>query len=163
MAMAQHEYELMLDQRKRTSRFFRVALHVHSAASHDFGRGICDKTLNDKEHLSTEAGRQEFLTALQNNLDLVAITDHMVCTEAVALSRLPCPRANFMALPGMEVNVRLKPPFDSYRFHLLAIYPPGTSVDQINRIFFNHQEIGAEDCRDQKNCEVSNVELVEFI
>src|SRR5260370_39518459 len=107
MATAQQEYELIIEQRKRTSRFFRVALHVHSAASHDFGKGICDKTLNDKERLSTDAGRQEFLTALHDNLDLVAITDHMVCAEAVALSRPPCPRHNFILPPGMERNVSL--------------------------------------------------------
>jgi DNA repair ATPase RecN len=163
MATAHQEYESILEQGKRTSRFFRVALHVHSAASHDFGSRTCDKNINDKERLVTDGGRQEFVIALQEKLDLVAITDHMICSEGVALSRLPAPRTNFMVLPGMEVNVRLKPPLDSYRFHLLAIYPPGTSIDQINRMFFNHPEVSAEDRRDQKNCEVCNVDLVEFI
>src|SRR5712692_8745228 len=103
MATPKQEYDRICAQVADTSRFFRVALHVHSPESHDFGR-TGDRAINDRARLTTAAGKLEFQNALQSNLDLVAITDHMKCAYAVAISTLPSPRENFAVLPGMEVN-----------------------------------------------------------
>src|SRR5262245_38694872 len=51
MATLKQEYEEITSRRDETSRFFSVALHVHSPGSHDFGSRTCDKTLNNKERL----------------------------------------------------------------------------------------------------------------
>jgi hypothetical protein len=79
----------------------------------------------------------------------VAVTDHMACGYAVNISKLAGRRSDFSVLPGMEVNCRLRPPLDDLRFHLLAIFPPETEVDQINRIFAG-TNVGAEASRDRR-------------
>jgi PHP family Zn ribbon phosphoesterase len=161
MASLQQEYERIQSQLAQTSRFFRVALHVHSPESHDFGR-TGDKALNSRKRLCTPVGKQEYLLALQKHLDLVALTDHMKCAYAVALSSLPSQRADFAILPGMEINVRLLPPLDSKRIHVLAIFPPGTAVDHINRIFAG-TDVDCEEKRDPRTSEVKDVNLHDFV
>lgn len=161
MASAQQEYDSIVHSLARTSEFFRVALHVHSPESHDFGK-TGDSMRNDRTRLGTPEGQREFLEALASNLDLVAITDHMRCTYAASLSKQSSPRGKFAVLPGMEVNFRLAPPLDDLRFHLLAIFPPKSEVDQINRIFAG-TNVPPESNRDQRTAEVSGLELPEFV
>jgi hypothetical protein len=86
----------------------------------------------------------------------------MKCAYSVAISDLPRPRENFAVLPGMEVNVRLLPPLDTNRIHILALFPPGTAVDHINRIFAG-TDVDSEDKRDPRTSEVKNVDLAKFI
>jgi DNA repair ATPase RecN/PHP family Zn ribbon phosphoesterase len=163
MATPQEEYEIIQVQKKKTSRFFRTALHVHSPASRDFGSAGCNKQLNDRQRLLTEEGKREFLQALAGNLDLVAITDHMICSHAVALSGLSPPRENFAILPGIELSARLEPPLDDFRFHLLAIFPCATAVDEISRIFHSYQDLPGENARNQRTCELQNVEIKKLV
>src|SRR4029079_455892 len=91
-----------------------------------------------------------------------AVTDHMACGYAVNLSQLAGKRPDFAILPGMEINCRLCPPLDDLRFHLLAIFPPESEVDQINRIFAG-TNVGAEATRNQKTAEVTNTDLHAFV
>jgi len=161
MSSAQHEYDQIARDLRRTSRFFRVALHAHSPKSHDFGR-TGDGDRNNREQLMTDAGTKQFLEELAKHLDLVAITDHMQCSYAVRLSKLSAPRADFAVLPGMEVNLRLNPPLDDLRFHILVIFPPRSEVDKINRIFAK-TAVPAEAERDQRTAEMTNVQLPEFV
>jgi ABC-type lipoprotein export system ATPase subunit len=63
----------------------------------------------------------------------------------------------------MEVNARLKPPLDTLRFHVLAIFRPGTEVEQINRFIFARSDVPPEDQRDQKTCELKDVDLAELV
>jgi energy-coupling factor transporter ATP-binding protein EcfA2/ABC-type enterochelin transport system ATPase subunit len=161
MATLQDDYIRISDELDKTSRFFRVALHVHSPESYDFPRNG-DPDVNDKMRLNTDAGKLEFLRALQASLDLVAITDHMKCSYSVALSSIVAQRQNFAVLPGMEINVRLSPPLDSNRIHILAIFRPGTAVDHINRIFAG-TAVESEAQRNPRTSEVTNVTLSEFV
>jgi energy-coupling factor transporter ATP-binding protein EcfA2 len=75
---------------------------------------------------------------------------------------MPAPREDFAVLPGMEVNVRLLPPLDQLRVHILAIFRPGTTVDRINRIFHD-TDVGGETDRDARESEIKGVELAGFV
>ena len=74
-------------ERCRTARFFHVALHCHSPASHDWPRAGCDPALNDKQTYLAEDGECAFIEKAQQqgHLDVLAITDHMKCGYAARL------------------------------------------------------------------------------
>ena len=59
--------------RKRTARFRRVALHIHSPDSHDWNR-TGDETLNDRERLLAPSGESEFINTIKKHFDLVVIS-----------------------------------------------------------------------------------------
>src|SRR5437879_6060270 len=58
MATPKQEYDRICAQVADTSRFFRVALHVHSPESHDFGR-TGDKALNDRARLKERVKKSD--------------------------------------------------------------------------------------------------------
>lgn len=67
--------------RKRTARFRRVALHLHSIDSHDWAKTKgADRDLNSRDKFTGEQGRQAFADNLKEHLDLCSITDHMKCS-----------------------------------------------------------------------------------
>jgi DNA repair ATPase RecN len=114
-------------KRQATATFRPVALHVHSPSSYDYGRHLDGKRSASKDDAT-------FVAAINSSgLAIVAITDHMKCDFACRLSasigkNSPC------ILPGIEINVRPDPPLNTFRLHVLAIFPQCQSVDQINRI-----------------------------
>ncbi|OGP89209.1 MAG: hypothetical protein A2157_12015 [Deltaproteobacteria bacterium RBG_16_47_11] len=108
--------------------FRKVVLHAHSPDSYDYGRiaGI-----STKEKIPTEASFAEAINA--SNLDLVAITDHMKCDFACRLSEI-LPSSGICILPGMEVNLRPPPPWNTFRLHILVIFPEKYSLEHVCKV-----------------------------
>src|SRR6185369_17166847 len=108
--------------RNYTARFRRVALHLHSPDSHDWGK-TGDATINQRERFNGESGLDEFSKELANHLDFVCVSDHMRCTFATRLSaRSQIP----IVIPGMEVNLRIEP-LGFARIHVVTILPEGSN------------------------------------
>lgn len=149
--------------RKRTARFRRVALHLHTIDSHDWGRAKgADKELNDKNNFIDEAGHGKFSSKLKEHLDLCAITDHMKCGYATSLCKQVAGNDEFVLLPGMEVNFRPEAALGNLRIHLLVILPEGSTVEDFARIFEGQNTIPGDDAR-TGNEEVSNISLPDFV
>lgn len=149
------------DLRKRTARFRRVALHLHSPDSHDWNR-TGDKTLNNRQRLQATGGETEFINALRQNFDLAVITDHMRCTYATRVSTASRSESDFLVLPGMEVNVRPEAAITCSRLHVLAILPEGASTEGFSRLFAGLDGI-PDDAIRTGNEEVSGLRLAEWI
>ena len=92
--------------RSRTARFQKVALHVHSPDSPDWGRGAADAARNDRSRFLADGGAAEFGAELQPHLQLAAVTDHMRCGFATDMSTVVASDDELRVLPGMEVNFR---------------------------------------------------------
>ncbi len=118
---------------ERMSSFRRVALHVHSPASHDWPR---DPATNGRTFLLEEPA--PYLECLGNHYDLVAVTDHMqswfACGHCAAST-------DCVVLPGMELNVRFRAPLESVRMHFVAVFPAGHSTEKISGLFRDHPHI----------------------
>ena len=161
--MAQYDdlLKTLDDLRKRTSRFRRVALHLHSPDSHDWNK-TGDKTLNDRTRLLAPGGEAEFISALKPHFDLVVITDHMKCSYASRVSKATLVGDAFRVLPGMEVNFRPEAAMTAMRLHLLAILPDGSTPEQFSRLFAGVKGI-PDDAERNGQEEVTRVELAEWI
>ena len=120
--------------RGRTARFRRVALHLHSPESHDWNQ-TGDETLNSRDKFLGVGGEAEFIKALSEQLDLVVVTDHMKCSYATKLSIASQKEKGFLILPGMEVNFQPEAALSCFRLHILVIFPEGSSVERISRLF----------------------------
>jgi energy-coupling factor transporter ATP-binding protein EcfA2 len=107
--------------------FRKVMLHCHSPHSHDYYRTIaCNPELLLKEE-------KEFKEKLDSSeLDMIAVTDHMKFEYACRLSNL-CTTKN-CALPGVELNVRPPPPWNTFKIHVIAIFPEKYSHEEICKI-----------------------------
>ncbi|MEW6441830.1 MAG: TrlF family AAA-like ATPase [bacterium] len=147
--------------RKRTARFRRVALHLHSPDSHDWNR-TGNGTLNDRNKFLAVGGEAEFVNALKEHLDLVVVTDHMKCTYASRVSSATRNQKDFLVLPGMEVSLRPEAAISCSRLHILAILPEGSTVESFSRLFAGLHEI-PEDARRTGYEEVRGLRLAEFI
>jgi len=147
--------------RKRTARFRRVALHVHSPDSHDWNR-TGDKTLNDRENFLAPGGESEFINTLKKHLDLVVITDHMKCSYASRLSTASRGEKDFLVLPGMEVNFQPEAAISLSRLHILVIIPEGSTVESFSRLFAGLKEI-PDDAHRTGNEVIKGLRLEEFI
>jgi len=149
--------------RKRTARFRRVALHLHTIDSRDWGKAIgADKDLNSRDRFTGEEGYTNFVDKLKEHLDLCAITDHMKCGYATNLSKQIEENDKFVILPGMEVNFCPESALGSLRIHLLVILPEGSSVENFARLFEGQTSI-PEDAQRTGNEEISNITLFDFI
>jgi hypothetical protein len=129
---------------EKAARFRKVVLHVHSPESHDFGqKPSCDRNLNERSQYLDDEGEQVYLDnffeggeeAKEPRFDLVAITDHMRTGYACRLANQARKLDDLCVLPGIELNVRLSPPFQTMRLHLLAIFPENKSLGEIERVF----------------------------
>lgn len=147
--------------RKRTARFHRVALHVHSPDSHDWNR-TGDKTLNNREKFLDVNGEAEFINALKRHLDLVVITDHMKCSYASRLSNTSLGEKDFLVLPGMEVNFQPEAAISCSRLHILVILPEGSTVEGFSRLFAGLKDI-PDDGHRSGNEVIKGMRLEEFI
>ncbi len=127
-------FKALNELRKRTARFHRVALHVHSPESYDWNR-TGDKIINARDKWTSENGETALIRELKKYFDLVAITDHMKCSYACSLSDACRQDEDFLILPGMEVNFQPEAAISSSRIHLLVILPEGSTVERFSRIF----------------------------
>ncbi|MEW6614198.1 MAG: TrlF family AAA-like ATPase [Thermodesulfobacteriota bacterium] len=150
------------DLRKRTARFRRVALHLHSPESCDWADQPCDKALNDRDMYLAENGEMQFIDALKPHIDLVAITDHMKCGYASKVSRLSQTYGEFLAVPGMEINIQPEAAVSSARLHILAILPESSSPEKFSRLFSGLSGI-PDDAQRTGNELITNLGLKEFI
>ena len=148
--------------RGRTARFRRVALHLHSPDSHDWGTGATDASRSERSRFSGDAGLDEYIAELRPHLDLVAITDHMKSGFASRCSQRVTPNDEFLVLPGMEVNLRLEPPLGFARIHLLTILPEGSTPEAFARLMFGQSQIPADSSR-TGNEEVTGLNLTQWV
>ena len=143
-----HELERELEaQLANTARFRRMAFHVHSPDSHDWGRDG-DHETNDRARFQGRAGMDTYLDALAAHLDIVCITDHMKSGLACELSRRAQARADLdlVVFPGVEVSCRV-PPGHADAIHVLVVFAPGTRPDVIERIFAGQASLPSENDR----------------
>ena len=101
--------------------FRRVVLHAHSPDSYDYQQPVSG---NDKLLFEEEI---RFI-----NLDMLAITDHMKCDFSCHLSKALA-SSNIHILPGIEINFRPSPPLNTFKLHIIAIFPENHSVEQVCR------------------------------
>lgn len=148
--------------RKRTARFRRVALHLHSVDSHDWGTGKSDASRNARARFQGLQGLTAFSEELRPHLDVVAVTDHMRCGFATDLSRHVGKGGSFVVLPGMEVNFRGEAALGVVRIHLLTIFPEGTLAEVCGRLFAGQAGIPADSGR-TGNEDVTDISLKEFV
>jgi ABC-type lipoprotein export system ATPase subunit len=143
VATAYEELSDLFDEELKRSAFFvPVAFHVHSPGSFDWGRGpAADRAANDPTRLlRDDAGVTEFLDRLAKQFRIVCITDHLKSGFACALSEAAEKRDDITVFPGVEANVVGGGQLGSSRIHLLAIFPPGTKVAAIDRIYASHTD-----------------------
>jgi len=149
--------------RSRTARFRRVALHVHSPDSHDWGqRPEADATKNDRTRFAGAAGLALYLDELREHIDLVAITDHMRCDFANRSCAATVGGTDFAVLPGMEVNIRLAAPYSFARIHVLVLLPENSTNETFARLFHGQAHIPSDDQRTGQE-EVRNLSLPDWV
>lgn len=103
--------------------FRKVVLHMHSPDSYDYRRAA---------GVDRSTAESLFMDAINDSmLDIVAITDHMKCDLACRLSTTS---DRVCILPGMEINLRPSAPWDTFRIHILAVFPERHAVDQVCKI-----------------------------
>lgn len=149
--------------RSRTARFRRVALHLHSPDSHDWGHGASDPGRNDRTRFYEENGALVFANELREYLDLVAITDHMRCGFASKVSAEAGDDDEFVVLPGMEVNFRPDSALGCVRIHLLIVFPEGSTTHAIERLFAGLPSIPDDDSSRTGQEEVTGISLVDWV
>jgi ABC-type cobalamin/Fe3+-siderophores transport system ATPase subunit len=161
--MAQYDDLLadLADLRKRTSRFRRVALHLHSPESDDWNK-TGDRRLNERTEFLAPSGEARFIAVLKPHFDLVVITDHMKCSYASRVSKATVADEGFRVLPGMEVNFRPEAAMTTMRLHLLAVLPEDGSPEQFSRLFANVKDIPDDADRNGQE-EVKGVALAAWI
>lgn len=147
--------------RKRTARFRRTVLHLHSPDSHDWNRAG-DRTLNNQSKFFVAGGEAEFINALKEQFDLVVITDHMKCAYASRVSSASQREKDFLVLPGMEVSFQPEAAISCSRLHILAILPEGSTVERFSRLFAQLRGIPDDAQRTGKEV-VTGLRLDEFI
>jgi ABC-type cobalamin/Fe3+-siderophores transport system ATPase subunit len=160
--MFQELLNKLTDLRSRTAQFRRVAVHLHSPDSYDWGEKRCDPTRNDKITLLAERGEHTYLKELSAHFDIAAVTDHMRCTYATRVSKASVAAAKPLVLPGMELNYRLQPLYGFTRIHLLALFPVGVTVELFSRLFAACPGIPEDALRTGQE-EISGIELTELV
>src|SRR5260370_5813767 len=86
----------------------------------------------------------------------------MLCDFAYRLSASVRADDKFMVLPGMEVNLRLEPPLDFARIHVLAILPEGSTNEAFSKLFY-HQNHIPDDVDRTGQEEVTGLTLNEWV
>lgn len=143
--------------------FFRkVDLHVHSYESHDFP-SLSDKhgavtELRAEDDVDSPADYLSQLPASERALDIIALTDHNLCRTACAIAQLG--NNPVMTIPGMEITVRCTE-IGVEHIHVVALFPPGTPSETIDRIFLNSGMPGYDE-RDEQSM-VSRITIEQLI
>jgi DNA repair ATPase RecN len=144
----------LVSMRKDVARFHNVVLHLHSPDSHEYGRGFDGVAkVKDKSEDAFQAGIEKC------GLSMVAVTDHMKSDFACRLSKSLAGKG-ICVLPGMEINFRPPAPWNSFRVHILTIFPECHAHEHITRIL--PPAIPAEGSR-SGNEEITNMDLASFV
>ena len=146
--------------RVNVASFRKVVLHAHSPDSYDYGfrkrtgekrdSGIGDKA--DAKVLFADEVKKI-------DVDMLAITDHMKCGFACDLSA-SATSEHPTILPGMEINFRPAPPWNTFRLHVLAIFPESYSLEKVCK--FLPATLPGEEERSGRE-EISGIELAGFV
>ena len=130
--------------RQNIAVFRKVILHSHSPGSYDYRMRI---------------SREEYESGLKScGVEMIAVTDHMKCELACGISKVNTTE-QLCVLPGMEINIKPPAPWNSFRIHVLAIFPERYSLEQICKILPG--ELPEEEARNGK--EEIQTELRDFI
>ncbi|MBI4855354.1 MAG: AAA family ATPase [Acetobacterium woodii] len=145
--------------RGRSSKFFKVDLHVHSHESDDFPRaGHKSGSSSNITERDKSATTKDFIDAGNKaGLKLMAITDHnksKIAEEIASLSD-----QNLAILPGMEVSVKTSFLPES-TVHILSIFPEKFGNADIERVFGKG---GMALYSERKDDAVLNIPIDEFI
>jgi ABC-type lipoprotein export system ATPase subunit len=150
------------DKLKKTAKFYRVDLHVHSHESYDFpkkgDKKGCIKCLTKKDENAKAEYFIESASDPQKNLSIIAITDHNKSRVAEKISRLSTNK--LIILPGMEADIQASE-FDNKTIHLLTIFPQGTSSNDIDKVFPGDSGMDLYDKRDKDS--KANIHIKNFI
>jgi hypothetical protein len=148
------------EQLRSTARFVRAAFHVHSIDSYDWGKDV-EGERNDAARFAGTDGRVRFLDELvASGLQLVCITDHMKAGNACELATLASGRDDITVFPGMEISCSV-PPGHRERIHVLAVFPPQTTPDVIERLFADQHDLpGAGDRTGREQVSFKSLEEV---
>ncbi len=152
--------KLLDDLKKRTARFRRVSLHLHSPDSKDWATLGGDITRNSREAFFADGGAASFLKELQPHLDLVAVTDHMKCGYACKLSEATSAKDDCIVLPGMEINFKPDAALGAIRIHLVVIFPEKSTKEDFAKIL--PPSIPCDDKRTGQE-EVEGIALKDFV
>jgi ABC-type cobalamin/Fe3+-siderophores transport system ATPase subunit len=144
--------------RLHTARFRRVALHIHSPDSHDWGKHG-DAVLNRRERFNGDDGLDEYATELAKHLDFACISDHMRCSFA---SRLAARSRTPIVLPGMEINLRIEP-LGFARIHVVTILPEGSGSEAFACLFAKQGHIPKDDSQRTGHEEVTGMTLKDWV
>jgi energy-coupling factor transporter ATP-binding protein EcfA2 len=158
------EYTNLLDALERlkghVAIFRKVVLHAHSPESFDYRGFAQSEKMRGARASEKVTAESVFADAINTSkLDMLAITDHMKCGLACRLSESAAP-SSICILPGMEVHLRPCPPWNSFRLHVLAIFPETYSLEQVCKIF--PPNIPAEKKRNGRE-EIRDIELSSFV
>ena len=126
--------------RGKTSRFYRVDLHVHSINSFDYPsthskKGFVTKIPEDEVHLKNnpeEFKRRFIQQAKARGLRMVSITDHNESDLAAQLSAMS--DDTLVILPGIEISVQTNL-FTESEVHIIGIFPEGTKTTEIDKVY----------------------------
>jgi DNA repair ATPase RecN len=136
----EHFLQTVAVARSQAARFVRVDLHAHTIDSHDFP-SIHDKPgfaaaipdgEEDPRNDPEEFKRRFIAQAKSRALRLVAVTDHNQSNIAEQLSLHS--DGDLTILPGIEISVQTNL-FPDSQVHILALFPHGTSCNQIDKVF----------------------------
>lgn len=147
---------------KKTAKFYRADLHVHSHESYDFpkkgDKKGCIKCLTKKDENAKAEYFIESASDPQKNLSIIAITDHNKSRVAENISKLSTNK--IIILPGMEADIQASE-FDNKTIHLLIIFPQGTSSIDIDKVFPQASGMDLYDKRDEDS--KANIHIKAFI
>jgi len=145
------------DLKSRVSKFRRVVLHSHSLGSYDYGMVHPSAKQQETRPIDDEASYLEALN--KTKIDVLAITDHMKCSFACNISEATSPD-DVCVLPGMELNIRPPAPWNTFKLHIVAVFPEKCSHEQMCKIL--PSDIPPEKDRDGTE-EITNIGLAEFV
>jgi len=150
MAITPLEARKLIEEKLvNAANFRKVDLHIHSDESPDFPReqafGEITFTPTDIDKGKPVPAKHFIKSALNKNLDLIAITDHMRSRKACEIAAVKSER--IVCLPGIEVNIRISQTTDE-SIHFICIFKEGKSPEDIERIFADATGLPAYDTRE---------------
>ena len=148
--------------RRRTARFRKVTLHLHSPDSWDWAKGSVDKSKNAREQFLTKEGEKLFLKYIQEHFDMVGITDHMKCGYSCRLSSITKSEDECVILPGMEVNFKPDGALGVLRIHLTIILPENSTKEDFAKLFHSQKSMPSDDSRTGQE-EIVGIQLKDFV
>lgn len=131
------------DIRAEAARFYEVDFHMHSPGSHDWNNSGSSSykrnSLLDKLPIGLEPQDNAIKAYIdecsKSKRKIAIITDHNKFKFAEKAADYDSDN-KLIVLPGIELSIAIDQPLiKDYRIHVLAVFPPGTSVGQIQRLF----------------------------